>query len=115
MNDARQHARHKIEVRADVLGRHAWVGLALRDISVGGCCVQFALQEEPGARLELLVSFPSLDTHLSVEGVVVHQGEQQSGIRFELANEDQRWALRSCIRQCLEAESGEEEAPARSA
>lgn len=102
MNDARRHARHKIEARADVLGTQAWVGLTLRDISVGGCCVQTRLEQDEGNRVEMVVSFPELDTHLALSGVVVHLNPLQSGIRFELANEDQRWALRNCIRQCLE-------------
>lgn len=104
MNEARRHARHKIEARADIIGTHAWVGLSLRDISVGGCCVERPLDQDLGQRLDMVVSFPELDTHLALTGTIAHQAPTITGIRFELSNEDQRWALRSCIRQCLEAE-----------
>lgn len=111
MNDARRHARHKIEARADILGTHAWVGLGLRDISVGGCCVEVCMQQDHGRSVDLVVSFPELDTHLALRGVVVHHTPKVSGIRFELSNEDQRWALRNCIRQCLEGGSPQVSAP----
>lgn len=101
--DARRHARHQIEARADVLGTQAFVGLLLRDISVGGCCVQVPLTADKGQRIDLVVSFPTLDAHLSLVGTVIHVNAQRSGIRFELSSEDQRWALRNSIRQCLES------------
>lgn len=104
-DDARQHARHKIEAHADLIGQHAWVGLKLSDISVGGCRVEYALREPVGAKVTMVVSFPNLDTHLSLAGQVVHRSRRHCGIRFELANEDQRWALRNCIRQTLERAS----------
>lgn len=101
--DARRHARHQIEARADVLGTEAFAGLLLRDISVDGCCVQVPLHQDQGRQIDLVVSFPSLDTHLSLSGTVIYTNAQNSGIRFELASEDQRWALRNSIRQCLES------------
>lgn len=100
--ESRQYPRHHIDARADILGQEIAQARVIQDISVDGCRIDRDLKEASGKVVDLVISFPALDTHLAVRGEIMHKSEASTGIRFRLANEDQRWALRKCIRESLE-------------
>lgn len=106
-NEARKHPRHQIEARADILGQEIAQARTIQDISVDGCRIDRGVLEASGGVVDLVISFPALDTHLAVRGEIMHKSEDSTGIRFRLANEDQRWALRKCIRESLEPQGAD--------
>ncbi len=97
--EARLHPRFSINAQADVLGEEVVLARPVADISLGGCRFAGRAWESAGTEVQLVLSFPSLDAHLPVSGVVVRSSERDMGIRFHNLSDEQKWALRKHIRE----------------
>ena len=97
--EARLHPRLRINARADIIGDEVILARPLADLSLGGCRFEGRGWEQPDTRVQLVLTFPTLGTHLPLTGVVVRSTERDMGVRFDGLSDEQKWALRKHIRE----------------
>jgi hypothetical protein len=97
--EARIHPRFSLNVLADVIGDEIVLARPVADVSLGGCRFGGEAWENPGTQVQVVLSFPTLDAHLPVLGVVVRSSDRDMGVRFHDLNDEQKWALRKYMRQ----------------
>lgn len=97
--EARLHPRFLINAQADVLGEEVVLSRPIADLSLGGCRFDGRGWESAGTEVQLVLTFPSLDTHLPLSGVVVRSSDRDMGVRFHNLSDEQKWALRKHLRE----------------
>ncbi len=99
MAEARLHPRFRLRAFADVIGREVLLGREVADISLGGLRFSGEGWEEPGAKIEMVLSFPDQGTAtVHVTGEVVRASKRDMGIKFVGLSDEQRWALKKHVR-----------------
>lgn len=83
---------------ADVIGDEVMLAHPLEDISLGGCRFAGPAWEPQGSEISLVLGFAG-GTVVSVAGVVVRANERDMGVRFHQVTDEQKWALRKCMRE----------------
>jgi hypothetical protein len=98
MAEARLHPRLRLNVTADIIGSEIMLGRSVADISLGGCRLSGEGWEEPGAKMEMVLSFPDQGANVVVNVEVVRSTPRDMGCRFCDLTDDQKWALKKYVR-----------------
>jgi len=80
----------------------------VRNISLGGICIQTEALEDVGTIVELVLNFPELEASLAVQGEVVwanREAPMDMGIRYVDLDNERRDTLRKYL-SLLQAKSG---------
>lgn len=80
----------------------------VRNISLGGICIQTEAVEDVGTLVELVLNFPELDASLAVQGEVVwanREAPADMGIRYVDLDNERRDTLRKYL-NLLQARAG---------
>lgn len=96
--EVRTHPRLRVNVTADVIGDEVMLAHPLEDISLGGCRFAGPAWEPQGSEISLVLGFAG-GTVVSVAGLVVRANERDMGVRFHQITDEQKWALRKCMRE----------------
>lgn len=95
--DQRRSPRIQTDAVVDVAGKDVLLFHRIRDISMGGICIECPTLEEVGTEVDLCINFPDLDEVIETKGVVVWAHEEPwrgMAIRFAELDEEQRSILR---------------------
>jgi len=95
--EQRKSPRIQTDALVDVAGKDVLLFHRIRDISMGGLCIDSPTPEEVGTEVDLVVNFPDLDEVIETRGVVVwSHDEPRKGmaIKFLDLTEEQRSILR---------------------
>lgn len=95
--EQRKSPRIQTNALVDVAGSDVLLFHKVRDISMGGVCIECPTLEEVGTEVDLCINFPDLDEVIETRGVVVWAHEEPRrgmAIRFVDLNEEQRAILR---------------------
>ena len=98
----RQSPRIEADVWLDYAGSEVLLYHRVRNISLGGVCIETPTVEPVGTRVALSLTFPELDASMDVEGEVVWANEhppRDMGIRFVGLDASQRELLRTFLRR----------------
>jgi len=93
----REHPRYEVDAYVDFTGHEVLLFHGIRNISLGGICIQTPTIEPIGTRVDVVVSFPDLGREMALEGEVVWanlQPPQDVGIRWIGMTDEQRDQLR---------------------
>lgn len=66
----RRHPRYEIDAYADVTGREVLLYHRIRNVSLGGMCLESPPVGEVGSTVEVTLNFPQLRAEVSLEGQV---------------------------------------------
>lgn len=97
MEEQRRYPRIKTDALVDVAGQEVLLFHRIRDISMGGLCIECPTLEEVGAEVDLCINFPDLDEVIETKGVVVWTHEEPRpgmAIKFVGLTEEQKAILR---------------------
>ncbi len=95
--DQRRSPRIQTNALVDVAGTDVLLFHRIRDISMGGICIECPTLEEVGTEVDLCINFPDLDEVIETRGVVVWAHEEPwrgMAIRFAELSEEHRSILR---------------------
>jgi uncharacterized protein (TIGR02266 family) len=89
----------RLELRAyvDYTGSEVLLFHRIKNISLGGICIQSSAVEDVGTMVDLVLNFPDLDATIAVKGEVVwSNGEppMDMGIRYTDLDDDRKDTLR---------------------
>jgi hypothetical protein len=87
-----------VNATADVIGDEVMLAHPLEDISLGGCRFAGPAWEPEGSEIQLVLGFAG-GTSVPVAGLVVRANERDMGVRFHQITDEQKWALRKCMRE----------------
>lgn len=93
----RAFPRLVLNVYVDYTGSEVLLFHKVRNISLGGICIQSASVEDVGTIVELVLNFPDLDASLAVQGEVVwanREAPMDMGIRYVDLDNERRDTLR---------------------
>ena len=93
----RKHPRYEVDAYVDFTGREVLLYHGIRNISLGGICIETPTVEPIGTLVDVLVSFPELGNEMALKGEVVWanvQPPQDVGIRWIEMTDQQRDQLR---------------------
>ncbi|HEY4188261.1 MAG TPA: PilZ domain-containing protein [Polyangia bacterium] len=97
----RAHPRFVLNVYVDYTGAsEVLLFHKVRNISLGGLCLQSEAIEELGTIVELVLNFPDLDASLALQGEVVWANRERPmdmGIRYIELDAERRDTLRKYI------------------
>ncbi len=107
--EQRKSPRIQTDALVDLAASNVLLFHRIRDISMGGICVDCPTLEEVGTEVDLCINFPDLDEVIETKGVVVWAHEEPRrgmAIRFVDLTEEQRSILRRYlgVRQSHEEE-----------
>jgi Tfp pilus assembly protein PilZ len=95
----RENPRYEVNAYVAYGGTEALL-YRIQNISLGGICIQSAIIEEVGSRVDLVINFPELAAHVEVQGEVVwvnRTDPKDMGIRYIGMDEARRDTLRRYI------------------
>jgi c-di-GMP-binding flagellar brake protein YcgR len=84
--DQRKHSRLDLEAYVDYTGKEFLLNHRIYDISMGGMRLKTDELEEEGREVDLIISFPDLDSVIEVKGEVAwvkKMPEKEMGIKFK--------------------------------
>jgi len=91
MSELRKYKRIETDALLDYTGKDVLLYHCIKNLSLGGICINTPDIEEIGSEVILLINFPDLGKSVEVKGVVVwanHEPPKDMGIRFvDLAEE----------------------------
>jgi uncharacterized protein (TIGR02266 family) len=96
----RAFPRLELNVYVDYTGSEVLLFHKVRNISLGGICIQSASVEDVGTMVELVLNFPDLDASLAVQGEVVwanREAPMDMGIRYVDLDNERRDTLRKYL------------------
>jgi uncharacterized protein (TIGR02266 family) len=96
----RAFPRLELNVYVDYTGSEVLLFHKVRNISLGGICIQSASVEDVGTMVELVLNFPDLDASLAVQGEVVWANREppmDMGIRYVDLDNERRDTLRKYL------------------
>lgn len=97
----RAFPRFELNVYVDYTGSEVLLFHKVRNISLGGICIQSASVEDVGTIVELVLNFPDLDAaSLAVQGEVVwanREAPMDMGIRYVDLDNERRDTLRKYL------------------
>jgi uncharacterized protein (TIGR02266 family) len=99
----RQHPRYEVNAYVDVTGHDVLLYHRIRNLSLGGICIQTGSIEPVGTLVDVVITFPELKAELSLRGEVVWanlQHPMDMGIRWFEMTDDQRALLRDYVLRC---------------
>lgn len=94
----REYPRYRVEAYVDFTGHEVLLYHGIRNISLGGICIQTPTVEPIGTRVDVLVTFPDLGREMALAGEVVWanlQPPKDVGIRWVDMTDEQRDELRA--------------------
>jgi uncharacterized protein (TIGR02266 family) len=93
----RAFPRFELNVYIDYTGSEVLLFHKVRNISLGGICIQSPSVEDVGTIVELVLNFPDLDASLAAQGEVVwanREAPMDMGIRYVDLDNERRDTLR---------------------
>ncbi len=93
----REHPRYQVDAYVDFTGRELLLYHGIRNISLGGICIQTPTVEPIGTKVDVVVTFPDLGREMALEGEVVWANLEPPpdvGIRWVGMTDAQRGELR---------------------
>jgi hypothetical protein len=87
-----------VNATADVIGDEVMLAHPLEDVSLGGCRFAGPAWEPEGSEISLVLEFAG-GVAVAVAGLVVRANERDMGVRFHQITDEQKWALRKCMRE----------------
>jgi uncharacterized protein (TIGR02266 family) len=93
----RAHPRLELKVYVDYTGSEVLLYHKVRNISLGGICIQSMAVEEVGTTVDLVLNFPELEATIGIKGEVVwanREAPMDMGIRFVDLDDDRKDTLR---------------------
>ena len=93
----RAFPRLELNAYVDYTGSEVLLYHKVRNISLGGICIQSPAVEDVGMTVDLVVNFPDLDATIGIKGEVVWSNREppmDMGIRFIDLDDDRRDTLR---------------------
>lgn len=93
----RAFPRLELNAYVDYTGSEVLLYHKIRNISLGGVCIQSAAVEEVGTTVDLVLNFPDLEATIGVRGEVAWANREppmDMGIRFIDLDDDRRDTLR---------------------
>jgi uncharacterized protein (TIGR02266 family) len=93
----RAFPRLELKAYVDYTGSEVLLYHKVRNISVGGICIQSEAVEDVGTTVDLVVNFPDLEATIGVKGEVVwanREPPRDMGIRFIDLDDDRKDTLR---------------------
>ena len=97
MEERRKSVRIETNALIDLVGTGVLMFHRIRDLSMGGVCIDTESLEPVGSEVDLVINFPDLDEVIETKGVVVWSHEEPSpgmAIRFETLKEEDKMVLR---------------------
>ncbi|HEX2658745.1 MAG TPA: PilZ domain-containing protein [Polyangia bacterium] len=96
----RAFPRLELNAYVDYTGSEVLLFHKVRNISLGGVCIQSAAIEEVGTIVDLVLNFPDLDSSVALQGEVVWANREppmDMGIRYVNLDADRKDALRKYL------------------
>jgi len=94
----RQHPRFEVRALVDMTGSDVLLAHRIRNISLGGLCLETPSVEEIGTTVDLVINFPDLDgASFATRGEVawaVREPPMEVGIRYVDLDDEKREILR---------------------
>jgi uncharacterized protein (TIGR02266 family) len=93
----RAFPRLELNAYVDYTGSEVLLYHKIRNISLGGVCIQSAAVEEVGTMVDLVLNFPDLEATIGVKGEVVWANREppmDMGIRYVDLDDDRKDTLR---------------------
>jgi uncharacterized protein (TIGR02266 family) len=93
----RAFPRLELNAYVDYTGSEVLLYHKIRNISLGGVCIQSAAVEEVGTTVDLVLNFPDLEATIGVKGEVVWANREppmDMGIRYIDLDDDRKDTLR---------------------
>jgi hypothetical protein len=82
----RQHPRYEVHALVDMTGSEVLLAHKIRNLSLGGLCLETPSVEEVGTTVDLVINFPELDgASVAMRGEVVwavREEPMEMGIRY---------------------------------
>jgi uncharacterized protein (TIGR02266 family) len=97
MEERRKSVRIETNAMIDVLGKEVLMFHRIRDLSMGGVCIETESLEPVGSEVDLVINFPDLDEIIETKGVVVWAHEEPRpgmAIKFVDLKEEDKMVLR---------------------
>lgn len=97
MEERRKSPRIETNALIDIAGTEVLMFHRIRDISMGGVCIETESLEPVGSEVELVINFPDLDEVIETKGVVVWSHEEPRpgmAIKFVDLTEEDKMVLR---------------------
>ena len=97
----RKLPRYEVTALVDITSANDLLLLhRIKDLALGGLCIQTPSIEEVGTRVDLVINFPDGSEPLAIEGEVVRvsrEPPEEMGIRFVALSEEARERLKRLI------------------
>jgi hypothetical protein len=96
----RAFPRLELNAYVDYTGSEVLLFHKVRNISLGGICIEGAAIEEVGTIVDLVLNFPDLDSSVALQGEVVWANREppmDMGIRYVNLDGDRKDALRKYL------------------
>ena len=105
----RAFPRFEVEARVDYTGTEILLNRQIQNLSLGGLCIHTDALENLGTMVDLVISFPELDTSITARGEVVwvnSEAPRDMGVRFVDLDVERKDTLRKYIGLVAHATQG---------
>ncbi len=100
MGKPREYPRYEVNAYVDVTGHNVLLYHRIRNLSLGGICIETGSIEPIGTIVDVVITFPDLGSELSLRGEVVWanlQHPKDMGIRWFEMTDQERDQLREYV------------------
>lgn len=104
----RHHPRYEVDAYADVAGQEVLLYHRIRNVSLGGLCIESLPVGEVGSEVAVTLSFPELGAEVALSGEIAwanHAPHPDLGIRWTSLGDDERDLLSRYLERAARRET----------